>query len=206
MVVILRVLYLFTISIILIADAISLNILIPGGTGPMGRLISSTLHASENHHTITILSRNKFLASSPTRVSTDFGWLGQSFLHQHSGITLRDWDGGDMLDIVGCDFLGWQEDTLEHADVVINLVGGFTEQRTMACERIVRESLRLNPTALQIMISPVDEDLGLKIKKDRVKKCEEMVMANCMNNHCLRIELNDINGACDEVMKIIDGI
>ena len=83
---------------------------------------------------------------------------------------LRDWDGGDLLDIVGKDWVGWQEDALEPADVVVHLVGGFTEQRTKAAERLVRESFRVNPNALHITVNPVEEDIprltpGFKIAK-----------------------------------------
>jgi len=44
--------------------------------------------------------------------------------------------------------MGWQEDALTNANAVVNLVGGYTNQREMAAERIVRESLRVNPSAL----------------------------------------------------------
>ena len=65
-------------------------------------------------------------------------------------VRLRDWDGGDLLDIVGNDWMGWQEDALQPADCVVHLTGGgFTEQRVLACERLVRESLRVNPNAFR---------------------------------------------------------
>ena len=50
-------------------------------------------------------------------------------------MALRDWDGGDPLDIVGADWIGWQDDALKVADVVVKLVGGYTEQRVLATER-----------------------------------------------------------------------
>ncbi len=65
---------------------------------------------------------------------------------------------GDLLDIVGQDWVGWQDDTLANANCVVNLCGGFTQQREMATERIVRELLRCNPTALQITVAPLDEE------------------------------------------------
>ena len=111
-----------------------------------------------------------------------------------------------MLDIVGCDFLGWQEDTLQKADIVVNLVGGYTEQRTMACERIVRESLRVNPSAKQVILSMADDDLRITLKKNRAKACEDMLEANCMDSVCLRAEMNDVNGACGQIMKVIDNM
>ena len=71
----------------------------------MGRRLASNLN-DEGKHSITILSRNKFLASAPTKVSEAFGWLGESFLEANENVKLRDWDGGDLLDIVGCDWMG----------------------------------------------------------------------------------------------------
>lgn len=143
-------------------------------------------------------------------MSSDFGWLGSSFLEKHPNVNIRDWDGGDLLEIVGCDWMGWQDDTLKNADVVVNLVGGYTEQRVMATERIVRESLRVNPGALQIAVSPEEEDLRkfspgiINVKLKRLQTCEEMVKANCISSACLRVEMNDINGACEAILKAID--
>jgi nucleoside-diphosphate-sugar epimerase len=100
----------------------ALNICIPGGTGKLGQAVASKL----SQHKVTVLSRNAFLASTPSRVSNDFGWMGQAFLDRNPHVSIRDWDGGDLLDIVGCDWMGWQQDALKPADVVINLVGGYT--------------------------------------------------------------------------------
>lgn len=179
----------------------SLNIVIAGGTGSVGRYLSSTL--DNEGHKVTILSRNAFLASAPARVSTDFGWLGSSFLEENESVKLRDWDGGDLTDIVGCDWMGWQEDTLKNADCIINLVGGYTEQRVMACERIIRESLRCNTTAKQILLSLEDVDLVTTLKKNRAKKCEDMLLANCAGSVCLRGELNDMENTCSKIMDAI---
>ena len=182
----------------------ALNIVIPGGTGKIGQRVAATL--GSQGHSVKILCRNAFLASAPARVSSDFGWVGKAFLKANPRVTLRDWDGGDLLDIVGQDWLGWQDDALAGADAVINLVGGFTEQRVMACERIVRESLSVNPTAMQITLSPIDDDLSMKLKKDRVELCEKMVTENCMKSACLRVEINDIDGACQKILSEIDGL
>jgi len=184
----------------------SLNIVIAGGTGKVGRLLSTTLHNQEKQHDITILCRNSFLASAPAKVSGDFGWLGEAFLAKHDSVQLRDWDGGDLLDIVGCDWQGWQDDALPKADVVVNLVGGYTEQRTMACERIVRESLRLCPSAKQISLSMDDEDLKTTLKKNRAKTCEDMLSVNCLDVVCLRAQMNDVDGACKQIMNVIDSL
>ncbi|KAL3826752.1 hypothetical protein ACHAXA_009361 [Cyclostephanos tholiformis] len=183
------------------------NIVLAGGTGKVGAALSSAL--ANDGHDVTILCRNAFLAAAPNRVSGDFGWLGRVFLERHPGVKLRDWDGGDLLDIVGRDFLGWQEDALVGADAVVNLVGGFTRQREMAAERIVRESLRVNPTALQITVSPRDDELrmispgGLSTKAARLKQCEDLVTVNCPNFECLRIEANRIDDACDRIKNVI---
>mmetsp|Transcript_18142 Transcript_18142/g.17518 ORF Transcript_18142/g.17518 Transcript_18142/m.17518 type:complete len:208 (-) Transcript_18142:191-814(-) len=186
----------------LLSNVESLNVVIPGGTGKIGRLISA--HLADKGHDVTILSRNVFLASTPSRVSHDYGWLGRSYVEKYSSeIKLRDWDGGDLLDIVGCDWMGWQDDALKGADVIINLVGGYTEQRVMACDRIVRESLRLSPQAKQITMSPIDEDIT-PLKLSRVTQCEAMLLANCVEPICLRAEINDIQGACDQILQAID--
>ena len=125
----------------IVSTSAALNICIAGGTGELGKAVASNL----SQHSVTILSRNAFLASAPSRVTENFGWVGRNFLDKNQHVRIRDWDGGDLLDIVGCDWIGWQDDALKPADVVINLVGGYTQQRIMATERIVRESLRVNP-------------------------------------------------------------
>eukprot|EP00568_Trieres_chinensis_P013117 CAMPEP_0183303674 /NCGR_PEP_ID=MMETSP0160_2-20130417/9025_1 /TAXON_ID=2839 ORGANISM="Odontella Sinensis, Strain Grunow 1884" /NCGR_SAMPLE_ID=MMETSP0160_2 /ASSEMBLY_ACC=CAM_ASM_000250 /LENGTH=200 /DNA_ID=CAMNT_0025466611 /DNA_START=25 /DNA_END=627 /DNA_ORIENTATION=- len=190
--------------VLLVSPAVALNIVIAGGTGEIGRALSTDL--GPKGHTVTVLARNAFLAATPSRVSEDFGWLGERFMSQNPHVTLRDWDGGDLLDIVGKDWMGWQDDALKGADAVVNLVGGYTEQRTMATERIVRESLRLNPMAMQITMSPVDGDIGMKLKRDRVATCEKMVEANCLNFACLRAEMYDIKGACKQIIDVIDSL
>jgi hypothetical protein len=184
------------------------HILLAGGTGPVGKTLSSSL--ANDGHQVTILCRNAFLAGTPSRSSGDFGWLGRGFLEKHSGnIRLRDWDGGDLLDIVGKDFLGWQEDALASSDAVVNLVGGYTVQREMAAERLVRESLRVNPTALQMTVGPRAEELSrispgaYDLKVARLLKCEEYVKLNCVNYECLRLEANRVEEGCDRIKKVI---
>lgn len=189
----------------------ALNICIAGGTGNFGRILASKLDLIADE--VTILSRNKFLASSRTRVTETFGWLGELYLNQNLHVTLRDWDGGDLLDIVGSDWLGWQDDTLNKADVVINLVGGYTSQRLMATERIVRESLKVNPNALQITVSPKNtEELNIlspggatTTKWNRVEQCENMVKLNCVRSKCFRFEANRIDQSCEEIIAAIIG-
>jgi hypothetical protein len=183
----------------------SLNVVIAGGTGKLGPKVAAKL----SDHKVTLLSRNGFLASAPARVTGTFGWVGRSFLENNPHVSIRDWDGGDMTDIVGCDFLGWQEDALKDANVVVNLVGGYTQQREMAAERIVRESLRINPTAHQIVVSPAEDDLraltpgAFTMKVGRLRKCEEMVTQNCMSSNCLRLEAFD---ADNSIQAIVDAV
>jgi hypothetical protein len=184
----------------------ALNIVLPGGSGDVGKLLASKLP----QHEITILCRNAFLAAAPNRVTEDFGWVGKGYLEAHPHVKLRDWDGGDLLDIVGCDWMGWQEDTLAKADIVVNLVGGYTEQRLMATERLVREGLRVNPDVLQVTVSPAEEELYLispgapTKKKERLKHCEELVSKNCLNSVCLRLEANRLDDGCEKIKKVID--
>jgi len=121
-------------------------------------------------------------------------------------------DGGDLTDIVGKDWMGWQEDTLAKADVVVNLVGGYTGQRVMATERIVRESLSFNPQALQVTVSPNEEELNIispgafEIKNERIKLCEEIVSSNCANSVCIRLEANRLEESCEKLKQIIEDL
>jgi NAD(P)-dependent dehydrogenase (short-subunit alcohol dehydrogenase family) len=193
-------LYQISIIFLIFSTCHALNVVIAGGSGNVGRELATLLH---NDHQVTILCRNVFLASAPSRVSKDFGWLGESFLSKHK-IKLRDWDGGDLLDIVGKDWMFWQDDVLPSADVIINLVGTYTEQRTMAVERLVRESARLCPSARHILVSLADEDLKMTIKKKRAADCEKMLKVNCLNAVCLRGELNNVNDICTRIVNEID--
>jgi hypothetical protein len=79
----------------LLSAANGFHIVLAGGTGQVGRELSSKL--AIDGHDVTILCRNAFLAAAPSRVSSDFGWLGQSFLNKYPGIKLRNWDGGEKI-------------------------------------------------------------------------------------------------------------
>lgn len=183
----------------------ALNICIAGGTGELGCLVASKLP----QHSVTILARNAFLASAPSRVTDAFGWAGQRFLDKNQHVRIRDWDGGDLLDIVGCDWIGWQDDALKPADVVINLVGGYTQQRNMATERIVRESLRVNPNALQITVSPTEESMKalspgmFTAKSKRLQDCEDMVKQNCRKSVCLRLNAYELEKSCQAILDAV---
>ncbi|CAB9513911.1 TAF5-like RNA polymerase II, p300 CBP-associated factor (PCAF)-associated factor [Seminavis robusta] len=202
--------FFFLLLLVGLLKAVSaLNIVLPGGSGALGKGLAAKLG---RHHQVTILSRNAFLASAPNRVTEVFGWVGKSFLGKHPHVTIRDWDGGDLLDIVGCDWMGWQQDTLATADVVVNLVGGYTEQRTMATERIVRESISVNNrNALQVVVSPTEQDFArvsspgaITAKKERVRLCESMVESNCLNSVCVRLDANRLEENCEKLKTIID--
>jgi hypothetical protein len=195
--------FLFAFSLLCVSNG--LNIVIPGGTGKLGNQLLPRL----SDHDVVVLSRNAFLASAPSRVTEVFGYLGQPFLTRFPNVHVRDWDGGDLLDIVGDDFLGWQEDTLSRADVVVHLVGGYTNQRELATERLVRESLRVNKGALQITVNPVDRDIPVispgmvTLKTERINRCESMVQENLSNVQCLRFEAYRDDEACDEICRAI---
>jgi hypothetical protein len=184
------------------------SIVLAGGTGPVGQMVASKL--ADTDHDVTILARNAFLAATPSRVTKDYGWVGARFLAQNRHVRLRDWDGGDLLDIVGRDWMSWQQDALSTADVVVHLNGGgFTQQRVMACERLVRESLLFNTKAFHITVNPTDELLarlspGLPaIKQQRITSCEEMVRANCDNHVCIRSNDKNVEAVCDTILAAI---
>ena len=191
--------------LMLLNNSFGLNIVIAGGTGTLGKMVASKLTGDK----VTILCRNAFLAATPNKVTEAFGWVGVSFLERNPHVKLRDWDGGDLLDIVGQDWVGWQEDTLTKADVVVNMCGGYTNQRNMATERIVRESLRVNPNAFQIIVAPVVEDLKIltpglvTMKTKRLQECEDLVMKNCLLSKCLRLEAYNLEGSCNQILDAI---
>lgn len=184
------------------------KVVIAGGTGRLGPRVASELRKAADAE-VMMLSRNAFLATAPNRVTEVFGFVGESFLDANPHVSVRDWDGGDLTDIVGCDWMGWQEDALQNADVVLNLVGGYTQQREMATERLVRESLRLNPQALQITVSPNEEDVktltpgALSMKLERLNKCEEMVQQNCLYSKCLRLEAFDYQNNVEKIVQAV---
>jgi len=200
-----------------VAAAAALNVVLAGGTGPIGRGVAGEL--SRRGHDVTVLTRNAFLASSPARVTEQFGWLGRRFLEENPGVTLRDWDGGDLLDIVGKDWLGWQDDVLPDADAVVHLVGGFTDQRVAACERLVRECVAAAKTRtssgaddaiLHVTVNPLDDELpafspGMAdLKRRRIETCEDIVKTNCANWDCLRIEAFRPQQGIDRIVAALE--
>ena len=115
-----------------------------------------------------------------------------------------------FIDIVGKDWLGWQEDSLKNADVVIHLVGDYTPQREMATERLVRESLRFNPDAFHIVVLPREEDIPvltpgmLTLKKTRLDNCAKLVEENLKNTVCLRVEANRVEDMCEIIKRAVE--
>jgi hypothetical protein len=189
----------------------ALSIVVAGGTGNVGKVLLPRL----NDHQVTVLTRNAFLAATPTRVSTQYGHLGQYFLQQNPHVQLRTYDAGDLLDIVGDDWVGWQNDVLPTADIILHLTGGWTPQREMACERLVRESSTFGKgrgsAVLHVTVNPTDQDLALvaptvprNIKAQRIATCETMVQSNTLYHECLRVEANRINAFCDAILSVVD--
>lgn len=190
----------------------ALHVVIAGGTGLVGAALASRLQdpleTTNARATVTILTRNAFLAATPARVTSDFGWLGESFLQSHPHVKLRDWDGGDLLDIVGKDWIGWQEEVVANADVLVHLTGGgFTEQRVMACERLVRGTYRSG--IHHITVNPTNELLSVlspgvpSMKIDRMERCEEMVKTNCDLYTCLRSNKKLAQEVANEIIEAI---
>jgi hypothetical protein len=68
----------------------------------------------------------------------------------------------------------------------------------MATERIIRESYRVNPNVLQILVGPRDDELDMF--QSVVAKPLKM---NCANFECLRLEANRIEEGCDVIKKVI---
>ncbi|GMI37345.1 hypothetical protein TeGR_g5100 [Tetraparma gracilis] len=137
---------------------------------------------SLSSHSVTVLCRNAFLASAPSRASGDFGHLGAPFLARNAHVALRDWDGGDLLDIVGQDWVGWQ-DVLGEADVLVNAVGGYTGQRLLAQRRLseavaAAERVRMDDIR-QIVVRPSERFLpflspaALDIKRGTLAECSK---------------------------------
>ena len=195
--------------ILFVVSTSALNVVLAGGTGSVGR----TLLPQLADHQVTVLSRNAFLAAAPNRVTETFGYLGKALLERNKHVTVRDWDAGDLLDTYGCDWVGWQQDCLPDADVVVHLTGGWTVQREMACERLLREAYAFckgDNALLHITVNPRDDELdlvsptiGKSIKQQRIAQCEAMVQANAAHSQCLRVEANRVNDACDEIAAVI---
>ena len=104
-----------------------------GATGAFGRKWIDSVSGSDD---MLVLARNGFLASAPSRVSHDYGYLGPKLMRK-SKCKVRDWDGGDMLDITGSTWVGWQGDVENFGcDVAVCMTGCLYEARIMAVDRM----------------------------------------------------------------------
>ena len=104
----------------------SLKIVIAGGTGGLGSVVASKVAGAG--HDVTILCRNAFLAQTPSRVSEDFGWVGERRVDRWAAagarLTFRDWTGGDELDCVSDRWVGW-EASVAGADALVFAAGDY---------------------------------------------------------------------------------
>ena len=107
-----------------------------GATGPVGRRFIDLVGGKKSND-VLVLGRNGFLASAPGRVSHDYGYLGPKLMKK-TGAKIRDWDGGDILDITGDTWIGWQDDVANFkGDVAISFTGCLYDARVMAVDRLV---------------------------------------------------------------------
>ena len=113
---------------------------------------------------MTILCRNAYLAVSPSRVSEDFGWVGERRVREWDAqgfgkkIKFRDWTGGDELDSVSDRWVGW-EDALKNVDAVVFTVGDLGKRgrtRPVDVARAAREAGEAMPRRF-VHLAPVDD-------------------------------------------------
>uniref|UniRef100_A0A7S2CHB4 NAD(P)-binding domain-containing protein n=1 Tax=Octactis speculum TaxID=3111310 RepID=A0A7S2CHB4_9STRA len=116
-----------------ISMASSRKIVAVGSTGPLGRKFVEKLAGQGDD--VLVLARNAYLASTPYRVSHDYGYIGET-LASDPKVNLRYWDGGDLLDVVGDEWVGWQ-DSIRGYDVMVNMVGAISNVREGAINRLV---------------------------------------------------------------------
>ena len=141
----------------------ALKLVFAGGTGGLGSALAE--RCAKQGHSVTILCRNAYLAVSPSRVSEDFGWVGERRVQEWDAqgfgkkITFRDWTGGDELDSVSDRWVGW-EDSLKNVDAVVFTVGDLGKRgRTRpvdAIARAAREAGEAMPRRF-VHLAPVDD-------------------------------------------------
>ena len=141
----------------------ALKLVFAGGTGGLGSALAE--RCAKQGHSVTILCRNAYLAVSPSRVSEDFGWVGERRVQEWDAqgfgkkITFRDWTGGDELDSVSDRWVGW-EDSLKNVDAVVFTVGDLGKRgRTRpvdAIARAAREAEEAMPRRF-VHLAPVDD-------------------------------------------------
>lgn len=168
----------------------ALKVVIAGGTGRLGSTVASKL----KDHTVLLLSRNSFSASSISATpKKNRPFIGDGYFNDNPHVDIHDWDGGNNGNIISSG--EWQEEALKGADVVVNLVGDYTNQRLKAAERIVHETLRYSKQAVQITVSPKSGESVRTLAsgayanvEKRIDQCEEMVQNNCLYSVCLRLD------------------
>ena len=106
-----------------------------GATGPVGRRFIDLVGGRR----ATMCSFWGEMASWHLlgRVSHDYGYLGPKLMKK-TGAKIRDWDNGDILDITGDTWIGWQDDVANFkGDVAIGFTGCLYDARVMAVDRLV---------------------------------------------------------------------
>mmetsp|Transcript_7488 Transcript_7488/g.23547 ORF Transcript_7488/g.23547 Transcript_7488/m.23547 type:complete len:272 (+) Transcript_7488:1426-2241(+) len=157
---------LVVVSLLCAAPAAALKLVFAGATGGIGSAVAE--RCAREGHDVTILCRNAYLAVTPSRVSEDFGWVGEAraarWAEEGFGqrITFRDWTGGDELDSVSDRWVGW-EDSLVGADAVVFAVGDLgrdgRQRPVEALARAAREADEAAPS-YYVHLAPVDELVG----------------------------------------------
>ena len=149
-----------TALLLLAQRAAALKIVVAGGTGGVGSAIAGRLAAKG--HAVTILCRNAYLAVTPSRVSEDFGWVGEKRLDKWAdkgvAVAFRDWTGGDELDSVSDRWVGW-EDAVADADGVVCCVGDLgRDGRRRPMDALFRAAAEAGAKAPEkfVLLQPVD--------------------------------------------------
>jgi len=168
----------FVIPLLLLAhEANSLNVLAVGATGAVGR---SFVRAASQEGNVLVLARNGYLATAKERVSGDFGYLGPK-IHKLKGVLVRDWDGGDLLDITGDTWLGWQGDVAAfQADAAVMLTGCLTDARLKGVERIADAFTGMAPADVPkrlLFVCPADEVIKNPTARENVAAAERRALA-----------------------------
>jgi len=157
----------------------SLRLVFAGGTGGVGSALAERCAA--RGHSVDILCRNAFLAVTPSRVSEDFGFVGEDrkcrWEAEGLKIGFRDWTAGDELDSVSDRWVGW-EDTVKGADAIVFAVGDLgRDGRRRPLEALARATLEAGDRAPKrfVMLSPEDgliRDSFAAKKRETLKLCE----------------------------------
>lgn len=143
---------------------------VAGGTGVLGHRLLDTLLA--NGGAATCLARNAYLARTPKRISHDWGHLPKR-LHDARGLKVRDYCGGCPLDIVGQDWIGWQDDALPGATAVYNVAGPMSQDRLLLAQRMA-EGLKRHPPKVFVSVEPTQAAMEGGAMTSFVGRCLDM--------------------------------